>query len=136
MKEDLKPGLTLTRRIEVDRGRTIDFMGEDLRVYATPELIRDIEFTCRDLILPLCDEGEDSVGTRVEVDHLAATPLDMWVDITVTVTDVKGRLVTFDVSARESLDEIGRGKHTRFVVDMGQTKKRIAAKIAKAKEAG
>src|SRR5256885_14495650 len=73
MKASLTTGLTATRRITVDRNRTIGFMGEGGRVYATPELIRDIEMTCRNLLLEHLDEGEDSVGTRVEIDHLAAT---------------------------------------------------------------
>ncbi len=66
MKSSLASGLTTTRRITVDRSRTIGFMGEGGRVYATPELVRDVEVTCRNLLLEHLDEGEDSVGTRVE----------------------------------------------------------------------
>src|SRR5918992_2584905 len=73
MKPSLEPGLSTVKRIEIDRDRTISFMGEDARVYATPRLISDIEFTCRDLILQHADPGEDSVGTEVCVKHLAAT---------------------------------------------------------------
>jgi len=72
MKTTLVPGLTTTREFAVDRERTIDFMGEEARVYATPMLVRDIEVTCRELLLAHLDPGEDSVGTRVEIDHLAA----------------------------------------------------------------
>ncbi len=135
MKASLAPGLSATRRITVDRDRTIGFMGEEGRVYATPELVRDIEHTCRDLILQHADQGEDSVGTRVEVDHLAPTPLGMWVDISVRVAEVKGRLVTFEVTARDALDEIGRGRHTRFVAELAKTRERLAAKRAKAQAA-
>ena len=91
------------------------------RVYATPALISDIEYTCRDGILAHLDPGEDSVGTRVELDHLAPTLPGMAVEITVTLAEVKGRLVTFDVIARDTLDEIGRGRHVRFVVDTAKT---------------
>ena len=77
MKPTLAAGVTATIRIEVDRDRTIDFMGEKARVYATPMLVRDIEIACRNLLLEHLDAGEDSVGTRVEVDHLAATLLGM-----------------------------------------------------------
>ncbi|MCW5637158.1 MAG: LysR family transcriptional regulator, partial [Rubrivivax sp.] len=77
MKPTLQPGLAAEVSFEVDRARTIDFMGEAARVYATPVLVRDIEVACRDLLLAHLDPGEDSVGTRVEIDHLAATLLGM-----------------------------------------------------------
>jgi fluoroacetyl-CoA thioesterase len=133
MKPTLKAGLGAVRRYPVDRERTIDFMGEKARVYATPMLIRDIEVTCRDLLLEHVDPGEDSVGTRVEIDHLNATLLGMEVEITATIAEVKGRLVTFDISGRDGVDAIARGKHLRFVVDVKSTEQRLAAKAAKAK---
>jgi fluoroacetyl-CoA thioesterase len=132
MKSSLAAGVGKTRRLTVDEKRTIGFMGEEGRVYATPEMIRDMEYTCRDLLLEHLDPGEDSVGVRVEVDHLAATPLGLDVEITARIAEVKGRHVVFEVSARDKLDEIGRGRHARFVVDTGKTKERIAAKRAKA----
>jgi fluoroacetyl-CoA thioesterase len=135
MKASLATGLTTTRRITVDRNRTIGFMGEGGRVYATPELIRDTEMTCRNLLLEHLDEGEDSVGTRVEIDHLAATLVDMWVEFTVTVSEIDRRSVTFDVVARDVVDTVARGHHTRFVVDKAKTKERLAAKMVRAKAA-
>ncbi|MGZ5130287.1 MAG: thioesterase family protein [Caldimonas sp.] len=132
MKPTLAPGITATTRIKVDRDRTIDFMGENARVYATPMLVRDIEVACRNLMLEHLDAGEDSVGTRVEVDHLAATLLGMAVTLTVTVAEVKGRAVTFDVSASDSVEPICRGRHGRFVVDLKTTEQRLAAKAKKA----
>ena len=132
MKDSLVEGLSVTRNFTVDKARTIDFMGEDLRIYATPELIRDIEQTCRDLLVEHCDEGEDSVGTHVSVAHTAATPMGMDVDITATVAKVEGRLVTLEVTASDNIEECGKGKHTRFVVDMAKTGERLAAKVAKA----
>ena len=73
MKPILQPGVSFTRRIVVDCARTIDFMGEDGRVYGTPYMIMDIEETCRLLIVQHADPGEDSVGTEVSVKHLAAS---------------------------------------------------------------
>ena len=108
-------------------------MGEEGRVYATPELVRDIEVTCRELLLQHLDAGEDSVGTRVEVDHLAPTLMGMWAEITATIIEVKGRMVTFEVSGKDPLDPIARGRHTRFISDVAKTKERLAAKAAKAK---
>jgi len=132
MKASLVPGVTSTTKIVVDRERTIDFMGEDARVYATPMLVRDIEIACRELLLAHLDPGEDSVGTRVEIDHLAATLAGMTVEITVKVYEVAGRAVSFEVVGRDGLDLICRGRHHRFVVDVAKTKERIAAKKAKA----
>ena len=132
MKPTLAAGVAATRTLAVDRERTIDFMGEQARVYATPMLVRDIEVACRELLLEHLDAGEDSVGTRVEIDHLAATLLGMEVELSVRVTEVKGRAVTFDVQGRESVDAICRGTHVRFVVDTKATEARLAAKAAKA----
>ncbi len=132
MKASLATGVTTTARIDIDRARTIDFMGDEGRVYATPELVRDIEMTCRDLLLTHLDPGEDSVGTRVEIDHVGATLLGMWVEITVTVEAVNGRAVTFDVRARDAVEEVARGKHNRFVVDVAKTAERLKGKAAKA----
>ena len=133
MKSTLAPGLSKKRTIEFDRNRTISFLGEELRVYATPELLRDVEVTARELLLEHVEAGEDSVGTRVEMAHLAAAPLGVAVEITVSVTDVDRRRVTFEFSAKDAVDEIANGTHSRFVVDMAKTAEQIANKIAKVK---
>ena len=135
MKTTLVAGVSSAREIVVDRERTIDFMGESARVYATPMLVRDIEMTCRELLLAHLDTGEDSVGTRVELDHLAPTLLGMKVRIEANVAELKGRAVTFEVSAHDGLDAICRCKHSRFIVDVKQTEQRLAAKAQKAKAA-
>jgi fluoroacetyl-CoA thioesterase len=132
MKDSLKTGLADTASYRIDRERTIDFMGENARVYATPMLVRDIEVTCRNLLLRHLDSGEDSVGTRVEIDHTAATLLDMTAEITVTVVEVKGKSVVFEVSGTDGVDAIVRGRHSRYVVDVEATAARLAAKAKKA----
>jgi len=132
MSETLKAGLTATRRVEIDRERTIGFMGEDCRVYSTPNLLHDIELTCRDLLLANIEAGKDSVGTRVELDHVGATLLGMWVEITVTLTLVNGSAVSFDFTARDAVEEVARGKHNRFIVGIEKTAQRLQAKRAKA----
>ncbi|MBX9823936.1 MAG: thioesterase family protein [Xanthobacteraceae bacterium] len=131
MKPSLQPGVSMTRRVAVDRGRTISFMGEDARVYATPSMIMDIEQTCRDLIMGHADAGEDSVGIEVSVKHLAATLPGMNVEITVRVASVEGRKVTFEVAAKDELDAVSAGTHSRFVVDVGKTVERLKAKATK-----
>ena len=132
MKATLTVGLSLTRSIRIERDRTIFFMGEQARVYATPDMVNDIEWACRDLILEHCDAGEDSVGTHVAVSHLAATPLGMTVKITVTVVAIAGRSVTCEATVHDGIEDVGRGRHTRFVVDVARTEARIADKAKRA----
>ena len=132
MKDTIKVGMSATRRIEVDTARSIDFLGENLRVYATPELVRDFEIVCREFLLDHTDPGEDSVGTGISVTHGGATLRGMTVDITVTVSKIDGRLVTFDLLARDPIEEISRGSHGRFVVEVDKLRQRVAGKAAKA----
>lgn len=132
MKPSLTPGIAATREFTVDRERTIDFMGEDARVYATPMLVRDIEVTCRDLLLEHLEPGEDSVGTRVEIDHLAATLFGMKVSIQATLAELKGRAAVFDIVGTDGVDTICRGRHARFIANVEQVKQRLAQKKAKA----
>ena len=68
MKASLVAGVSITSKLTIDRERTIGFMGEKARVYATPMLVRDIEHASRDLLLKHLDPGEDSVGTRIEIE--------------------------------------------------------------------
>ena len=131
MKESLRPGVSRISRIEIDRDRTIGFMGEEGRVYATPRLVHDIEHTCRDLILEHADANEDSVGIDVSIRHLAPTLLGMTVEITATVSAVEGRKVTFEIAAKDNLEPICAGSHNRFVVDKAKTLERLKAKAAK-----
>lgn len=135
MKSTLQPGLAAQTDFTVDRERTIDFMGEAARVYATPVLVRDIEIACRNLLLAHLDAGEDSVGTRVEIDHIGATLLGMKVELTVRVAEVNGRAVVFEVEGCDEVEPIVRGRHSRFVVDVAKTGARLAAKAEKAKAA-
>jgi predicted thioesterase len=134
MSKELSVGASKTRSFLVDRARTIDFMGEEARVYATPSLVRDIEHACRDLIFEHLPDGEDSVGMTVTVAHLAPTLLDMEVTVVVTVAEIDGRKITFDVQARDPLDTICKGRHERFVVNVEKTRQRLLAKAAKARD--
>ena len=131
MKDTLRPGVSGTKRITVDRDRTIGFMGEDARVYATPRLVSDIEFTCRNLLLEHCDPGEDSVGAEIALKHLAATLEGSRVEIAARVTAVDGRKVVFEVAAKDELEQISGGSHTRVVVELARRIERLKAKAAK-----
>lgn len=132
MSDQLKPGLKATRRVDIDTGRTISFMGDDCRVYSTPNLLYDIEMACRDLLLEYIESGKDSVGTRVELDHTGATLLGMWAEIEVTITDVNGPAVSFEFVARDAVEQVAKGRHSRFVVGIEKTAQRLMGKRAKA----
>jgi predicted thioesterase len=132
MKSTLKPDLQLKKEILVDESRCIGFMGKEGMVYATPKMVSDVEYTCRDFLLAHLDPGEDSVGTQVVIDHLAATPLGLNVTVEIRVIEVDRRKVKFEFSVKDPVEEAGRGTHTRFVVDSARTKERLAAKRAKA----
>ena len=135
MKPSLQSGISLVRRVPVGKEKTIGFMGEEGRVYATPYLIGDIEVTCRNLMLEHADPDEDSVGMEVAIKHLAPTLPGSTVEITATVTAVEGRKVTFAVTARDEIDTISSGSHVRFAVDKAKTIARLKAKAAKLRPA-
>ena len=131
MKSTLRPGLSRVGRIVVDRERSIGFMGEEGRVYGTPDLVRDIEHTCRDLMLAHADPGEDSVGMEMAIRHTDPTLIGMGVEIAVTITAVDGRKVSFDIAAKDDIEPIAAGTHVRFLVDVEKTHERLKAKAAK-----
>lgn len=133
MKNSLKPGIAKVQSVTVDRPRTIDFLGDALRVYASPELVRDYEIACRELLLEHCEAGEDSVGTGICITHTGATLLGMTVEISVEVKEVDRRMVKFALSARDGAESISTGEHSRAVVEVEKLRSRVAAKAAAAK---
>ena len=132
MKPSLKAGLAFQREVEVDESRCIGFMGKEGMVYATPRMVSDVEYSCRDYLLEHLDPGEDSVGSHVTIDHLAATPLGLKVRIDVKIAEVDRRKVTFEFTVADPVEQCGRGRHVRFVVESAKTRERLAAKRAKA----
>jgi predicted thioesterase len=131
MQATLRAGMSHVGRIIVDRDRSIGFMGEEGRVYGTPDLVRDIEHTCRDLLLEHTDPGEDSVGMEITVRHTAPTLLGIGVEIAATVAAVDGRKIAFAITAKDAVEPIATGTHTRFVVDVKKTHQRLKAKASK-----
>jgi predicted thioesterase len=132
MKASLRQGLAFTKKVVVDESRCIGFMGKEGAVYATPRMVSDVEYTCRDMLLEHLDPGEDSVGAHVSIDHLAPTPMGLEVTVEVRITEVDRRKVTWEFSVRDPVEEVGRGRHVRFVVETAKTRERLAAKRAKA----
>jgi predicted thioesterase len=131
VKPSLRAGLAFSKSLEVDESRCIGFMGKEGAVYATPRMVSDVEYSCRDFLLAHLDPGEDSVGAHVSIDHLAPTPIGMQVTLEVKVTEVERRKVVFTFSVRD-IEEVGRGTHVRYVVDTAKTRERLAAKRARA----
>jgi fluoroacetyl-CoA thioesterase len=108
----------------------IDFLGmEGARVLSTPHMIGYMERTCRDTVLPLLDAGYDTVGTHVNVAHLAAAPMGMSVTFKAEVTGVHERRVTFRVEAFDEREKIGEGTHERAIINVAKFAARLAEKI-------
>ena len=107
----------------------ISFLGmEGARVLSTPHMIGFMEITCRNTVLPLLDPGHDTVGTQVNVAHLAATPIGMSVTFTAEVIRVDGRRVEFRVEARDEKEKIGEGTHERAIINIAKFATRLAEK--------
>jgi predicted thioesterase len=131
VKNTLKSGLTRRETVTVDPKRTISFLGEDMRMYSTPNMVDDMEYACFRLLAEYLDEGESSVGIQVEMQHISATPLGEDVRIQVEIDAVDGRKVMFTAEIRDAVETVGRGRHTRFIIDEKQHAQRLADKRAK-----
>ncbi|MBX6370507.1 MAG: thioesterase family protein [Rhodospirillales bacterium] len=97
-------------------------------VFATPMMVKLMEDAALDAIRAYLDLGESAVGTSVDVRHIAATPVGHEITAEAKVTRVEGRRIWFDVSARDEVEEIGRGTHERMVVDLRRIGERLARK--------
>ncbi len=128
---DIPIGTKGEERLLVTSEVAIDFLGlENARVFSTPNVIQNLEITARNSIKPLVGEGFDSVGTHVNVAHLAATPIGMMVTFHSEVIAVKDRRVTFKVEAFSEIEKIAEGTHERGVVEISRFATRVAAKAA------
>jgi predicted thioesterase len=106
------------------------FLGnEGARVLSTPHMIGLMEWTCRNTVKPLLDEGYDTVGTHVNVAHLGAAPIGMSVTFTAEVLSVAERRITFKVEARDEKGKIGEGTHERAIIHVAKFAARMAEKL-------
>ena len=101
---------------------------EAARVLSTPQMIRLMEVTCRNTVLPLLDSGHDTVGTHVNVAHLAAAPIGMTVTFTAEVIRVEGRRVEFKVVAFDEKEKVGEGTHERGIINIAKFAARLTEK--------
>jgi fluoroacetyl-CoA thioesterase len=126
---ELEAGTTNTLRVVVDESMTADRFGNSgVRVLATPMLVSYFELAAHRLAMRALEPGQGTVGSRVDIRQLAATPIGMRVTFRATLTDRDGRRLVFRVEADDEQERVGEGIHERFVVDMGRFMARIAAK--------
>ncbi|WRS27326.1 thioesterase family protein [Oscillospiraceae bacterium MB08-C2-2] len=115
---ELTTGLTATAVTTVTQENTAAAVGSgSVAVFATPMMIALMEKAAAGCIVPALQPGQTSVGTQIQTTHSAATPVGKTVTATATVTLVDRRKVVFDVSAHDGAQEIGKGTHTRFIVE-------------------
>jgi predicted thioesterase len=123
-------GATATREIIVTREMTVAHFVEEMpEVFGTPIMIYHMEVTSGDAISEYLPAGWVSVGTVVNVRHLAATPVGDKVTLKAVVTEVGNNIVTFAVEAYDSKEKIGDGTHTRAAVELERFMKRVQAKV-------
>lgn len=133
----LAVGLKHTATVTVTDDMTpAHLRSEPIRVLSTPDMIRLIEQTAIAAVQAYLAPGQATVGTRVDVAHLAATPVGMTLTITVELTEIDRRRLGFRVEVRDELDEAGRGTHERFIVDGAQRLPRLQDKLNRWKAAG
>jgi fluoroacetyl-CoA thioesterase len=117
MTEKLEVGQTCEIEKRVTAEMTAAHFGNPgVEVFATPVLIAFLEQSCIQCIVPTLEDGQGSAGTRVDIQHLAATPVGMKVVARAELTEVDGRRLVFKVEARDEREQIAEGLHERFVI--------------------
>jgi fluoroacetyl-CoA thioesterase len=97
-------------------------------VFATPMLVALMEQAAIDAIRPYLADGQGSVGTKVEISHLAATPVGMTVRATAKLVEAAGKKLTFTVEAYDDREKVGEGRHERYIIDAAKFLSKIATK--------
>ncbi len=125
----LETGIKGSAKTMVTEENTASAMGSgSLEVFATPAMVALMEECSWKLVLPYLEEGQSTVGTGLEIQHLSATPLGMEVTCQSTLTEVDGRKLTFEVEAYDAAGLIGKGTHQRFIVDNARFQAKANAK--------
>ena len=127
---DIRPGLSGSAELIVGNEHTAPSIGSGkVRVLATPVMINLIEAAALKAIEHLLEPGYQSLGTHLDVHHVAATPVGMKARAIAEVTKVDGRTVTFRVEAKDEKDVIGYGTHERVVVNVAKFDLRVQKKL-------
>lgn len=129
----IKIGLKKERTVKTDSNQTTSFLWEGENVLSTPSMISEMEETCRLLLKEFClkENDWDSVGTIVNINHLAATPVGSLIKLKANIESVEGRKVMFHVDAYDDIEKIGEGKHERFVINIPRFKAKFEEKRKK-----
>jgi len=130
---DIKIGSKKERTIKTDSNQTTNFLWEGENVLSTPSMISEMEETCRLLLKEyyLKDKEWDSVGTVVNIKHLATTPVGSKIKLNAIVDAVDGRKVMFNVDVYDELEKIGEGKHERFIINIPRFRSKFEDKKKK-----
>lgn len=133
MEFDVKIGTTRERVIITNSNQTTSFLWEGENVLSTPSMISEMEETCRLLLKDfiLKDNEWDSVGTIVEIRHIAATPVGSKILLKAIVESVDNRKVMFNVEAFDEMEKIGEGRHERFIINIPKFKSKFEEKKKK-----
>jgi len=102
-----------------------------VEVYATPMMVLLMEYTCSNCVYPHLDEGCDTVGTKLDVTHVSATPVGMKVWCECELVEVDRRRLVFNVRAFDECGIIGEGSHERFVIDLQKFMEKTNQKLQK-----
>ena len=132
MSINIPIGSQTERIIVTSSNQTTSFLWEGENVLSTPSMISEIEETCRLLLKDLLnDEKLDSVGTLVDIRHLAATPVGFQITIKAKIIQVNARRILFQIDAYDDLDRIGGGKHERFIINVSNFRSKFEDKKKK-----
>ena len=127
--ESLQVGIKGQRQAQVDEATAIHFLGEGgPHVLATPALIMNLEMISRDLAKEHLEHGYDTVGTHVDVKHLAATPAGMGVTYHSELIEVNGRNLRFRVEAYDEKEKVGEGFHGRAIINVAKFAEKVMGK--------
>lgn len=129
--DELKPGLTATVEIIVGTRDTAAHVGSGkIGVLATPIMVTLMETAALQAVERFLPSGRQSVGTRLDIKHYAATPVGMKVRAHAELVKVEGRTLTFSLRAEDECEAIGEGAHERIIIDVGRFDERMQRKIS------
>ena len=126
----LASGMTFEKKITVtDDMAARHLIGEGVKVFSTPEMVRFMERCVVDGLQPYLAPGKNAVGVRVDIKHLAPTPVGMEVSVKCTLLDIDRRRLTFTFEVCDAIETIGEGKYESFVVERARQQERVEAKL-------
>src|SRR5215212_6817029 len=131
--ERLSLGLVGTAGIVVAEQHTAPHVGSGhVHVLATPVMVNLMETAALQAVDGLLPEGYQTVGTRLEIGHFAATPVGMRMIARAEVVGIEGRTIRFRLHAQDEREPIGNGTHERIVINVARFDQRVQDKLAKA----